>query len=285
MNRSSDTRILIRTTQLDPRVIAFAETLQDASGHPVTYLLDARHAPVDAEGRSIAAISDDTCRALGLFMPPDYRWRCGDYGYYVARQQFPETSRFWMIEYDVRFVGSGAAPFFAFFAKHPAVDFLATDLRAAGWDWYWARTCQASDVAPHRCLFPVTRLSAAAIDAVRDRRVRQSRRLTRRALWPNDEAMVATTLAGPTGDSNFVSRDINSFGRAFYDTSRFSYLHPIDGDALAPDPGDVAMLHPVLFGSQYTDKLAKLAAARDTETASQRLRRRLLQKWNGLTRW
>lgn len=267
---------------MDARVVSFAGELAEASGHPVSFLLDERRGPAASDDRpSIVGLTDDKCRRLGLFLPHDYAWRCGDYGYYLARRQFPEARMFWMIEYDVRFTGDRLGEFFRFFAEHPDVDFLATGLAGADTDWYWTRTCFGRGIRPYRCLFPITRLSAVAVDAVLSRRVAQSRRRPRRALWPNDEAMVATTLC----NSRHLCRDFNDFGIRYYDEASFTFTSPIDGDALRPEQGTVRMLHPVLFGDAYLSKKVRLAAVEPPESRFDRALRRTYEKINRLSRW
>ena len=194
------------------------------------------------------------CSALGLHCPADFAWRCGDYGYYLARQRFPDAELFWLIESDVRFYGKDPEHFFRFFANRPDVDFLAGGLKPADQSWYWRNTARARDVAPFRCLFPVTRLSSEAIDAVFARRIEHGKHLSRRILWPNDEALVATTLM----NGGFVSRDFNDFGSVFYSDETFYYGTPLNGDCVNLSAPTVQMAHPVLFGSEYSGKMRAL---------------------------
>lgn len=275
------TRILIRATRLDARVREFADTVAAASGHRVSFLLDERKGRAADDGTSIVGLTDEKCRGLGLFLPRDYAWRCGDYGYYLARQQYPQAGFIWMIEFDVRFTGDRIADFFADIATKADVDFIATALMPADSDWYWTRTCLGRGVRPYRCLFPITRLSARAIDALLDRRRAQSRRFGRRALWPNDEAMVATTLA----NGDFVCRDFNDFDRPYYDAASFTFVEPIDGDALVPTSGPVRLLHPVLFGDAFVAKKNRLRAVDPPESRYERTVRRTLQRLNRMSRW
>ena len=247
----------------------------------MSFLLDERKGST-ADGRtSVVGLTDEKCRALGLFLPSDYAWRCGDYGYYLARRQFPEARLLWLIEYDVRFSGDRLADFFQFFDGRPEIDLVATDLAPAGTDWFWTRTCFGRGIRPYRCLFPITRLSAPAIDAVLARRRAQSRRYARRALWPNDEAMVATTL----GNGDFVCRDFNAFGASYYDATRFTFVEPIDGDALPVTRGPVQMLHPVLFGDAFLVKKNRLRAVESAETRVDRTIRRTMERINRLSKW
>ncbi len=278
---SDVTRILVRVTRLDARVREFATALEGESGHPVSFLLDERNGPATDDRSSVVGLSDEKCRALGLFLPNDYAWRCGDYGYYLARQQYPRAPFIWMIEFDVRFSGDRLSEFFGYFASRSDVDFLATGFMPAEDGWFWAPTCFGRGIRPYRCFFPITRLSAPAIDALLDRRRAHSRSLARRRLWPNDEAMVATTLA----NGGFACRDFNDFGTCFYDSESFTFFEAIDGDSLVETTGPTRMLHPVLYGAAYRAKVEKLSIPMATESRAERWTRRLAQKVNRSARW
>ena len=278
---ASSTIILIRATTVDARLLEFADTLGAASGHDVVLVTDERRGPTPTCRYPIAGISNARCEALGLFCPPAFAWQCGDYGYYVARSLYPLATHFWLIEYDVRFSGNDVAGFFAFFAARPEIDFLASYLQPAGWDWYWAITARARDVQPTRCLFPVTRLSARAIDAVHAKRVAHGRRLLRRALWPNDEAMVATTLV----KAKFTSCDLNDFGQSYYDEDTFSFTLPINGNAFHSTIDQTRIFHPVLFDEQYERKINRLKEGSSSRNTFREKTRRMVAKLNSWTLW
>jgi hypothetical protein len=278
----SATHLLIRTKEISRAVMELADELQTISGHPATLIVDASGGDVRVKSRAAIGLSVATCSALGLHCPSDFAWRCGDYGYYLARRQLPDARLFWMIEADVRFYGRDPAHFFRFFASRPEVDFLAGRLRPADPSWYWRNTARARDVSPYRCLFPVTRLSARATDASFARRIAHGKRASRRILWPNDEALVATTLV----NSGFVSRDFNDFGSVFYCDETFNYGAPLNGDCLELSPPTVQMAHPVLFGGEYQ---AKMQALQSGPASAAAWRRPTLSwaavKLNVLSRW
>ena len=275
------TQILVRTTALDDRVLSFADELAVASGHPVAFVVDERRGPVEARDRVVVGLADPACAALGLHCPADYAWKCGDYAYYLARQRFPAARWFWMIEYDVRFHGGDLAEFFAFFDRQESVDFIAPHLAPAGPEWFWTVTARARDARAWRCLFPVTRLSARAIDAARSKRVQHSRNPFRRLIWPNDEAFVATTLA----NGGFACKDFNAFGRSVYSQSSFTFTEPIDGDAFRPATDALEMFHPVLYGQAYLRKKARLIEPDVPMPPFKRRLRRIALKVNALSRW
>jgi hypothetical protein len=278
----ADTRVLIRTTRVDADALAMAQRLQQASGCPAALVVDARSGAVEGSNPDVISLSTAACRSLRLFCPPDFAWRCGDYGYYLARRRYPATQRFWLIETDVGFYNGEAAELFAFFAERAQeVDLLAAQLRRADHSWYWTRFGRARDVEVFRCLFPITRLSARAVDAALAHRVAQARWPQRRWLWPNDEVLIATTLM----NGDFVCRDFNDFGSTFYSDDSFFFGAPLQGERLQIDAPAMRMVHPVLFGDAYREKVAKLKQAEPPLSGPERGRRWLANKLNAWSRW
>lgn len=276
-----DTRILVRTSRVDPDALALARRLQQASGAPVTLVADARSGALDGADPDVIALSSSACQALGLFCPHDFAWRCGDYGYYLARRRYPTAQRFWMVETDVAIYGGDAA-FFAFFAERASgVDLLAAQLRRAEHSWFWTQFARGRDVTAFRCLFPITRLSGRAIDAALARRIAQGRRPLRRWLWPNDEALIATTLM----NGDFVCRDFNGFGTTFYSDDSFFFGAPLQGERLQIDTCGPRLVHPVLFGAAYAEKVARLKQPEPALSWAECRRRWLAAKLNGRSRW
>jgi hypothetical protein len=283
MNRIvGTTHLLLRTREVSPAILALADHLEAISGHAVSLVYDASRGDARCESHSVINLSVAACSELGLYCPPGFAWQCGDYGYYLARRRFPNVELFWLIETDVGFYGEDPGYFFRFFAEQREVDFLAGRLGPAEQSWFWRNTARARDVSPFQCLFPVTRLSRRAIDAAFARRIEQGRHLSRRILWPNDEAFVATTLM----NGAFVTRDVNDFGPAFYHNATFYYGAPMNGDGLQLSPATVHVVHPVLSGSEHAAKLRALkqrSAARES-WITQNLRW-AARKMNVLSRW
>ncbi|HTV52415.1 MAG TPA: hypothetical protein VME21_14600 [Steroidobacteraceae bacterium] len=242
--------VLVRTTQPDAAACAFARRLSELSGLPAVLVADERHSADYSGELPLIRLTQQACAALGLYCPEDFAWRCGDYGYYLAHKRSPDTLHFWMIETDVHF-GEDAGRLFGFFASQPQVDLLCAQLEPADRSWFWMDSAAARDIEPFRCLFPVTRLSARAIDAALRQRRLHSRRMLRRQLWPNDEALIATTLV----NAGFECRDFNDFGTRFYAPETFSYWQPLDAERL-PEAHGVCMMHPVLSGEAHRAKLA-----------------------------
>ncbi|HEV2703842.1 MAG TPA: hypothetical protein VGV09_19610 [Steroidobacteraceae bacterium] len=281
-NNVRSTHVLLRTKEITPAVLALADHLETISGHAVALIVDASRGDVKSEQRTVINLSIAACRELGLHCPADFAWKCGDYGYYLARRRFPDTELFWMLETDVGFCGEDPPYFFRFFAEHRDVDFLAGKLQPAGRSWFWRNTASGRGIVPFQCLFPVTRLSRRAIDAAFAHRLKHGRRLNRRILWPNDEAFMATTLM----NGDFVTGDFNDFGPSFYSDETYYYGAPMNADSLKPGPAVVQIFHPILPASQYAAKILTLqqrSLASDSWT-TERLRW-TAHKLNAISRW
>jgi hypothetical protein len=273
--------ILFRTQNLGPINRRFAEQLASCGHGRIACVVDERLATVNTAPWPKVSLTVPACAALGLYCPDDVGWRCGDYGLYLARNQFPDEPFFWMIEHDVRF-GGGPAGFFAMFDEVATADLLAPGLRPADRTWFWEYTIAARGIAVHRCLFPIVRVSARAIDALAAGRVALSRRWRRRLAWPNDESFVATTLVN---NPDMICRDLNDLGRTLYDSETLSFEQPYDGDILRMREDVPTIYHPVLFGADYQAKINRLRERQPDRKFTRRVIRRLLRAWNMRSRW
>lgn len=272
--------ILLRTSRVDATIEALADQFERASGEPVALLVDERGGVAKTERRKIS-LTRAACKALGLYLPPDFAWSCGDYGFYLARAQFPDETHFWMIEHDVRISGD-AARFFAAWRARAKVDFVAAQIGPADSDWWWRPTVTAADAAPRRCFFPVVRLSARAIDLLGAKRRQHARRPFRRALWPNDEGFAATTAAA----AGLTMADLNDAGERFYDAETFSYTNIIDGAHVAERQTGARLLHPVLAGDDLARKRERMQAeTTKTLPLHERACRKLARLANGASKW
>jgi hypothetical protein len=274
--------ILFRTRDLGPVNRRFAEDLASCCEDRFACVVDERFGPVDTEPWPKVSLNIPACERLGLYSPDDVGWRCGDYGFYLARAQFADEPFFWMIEHDVRFSGGGAAAFFSKFRGETSADLLVADLRPADHTYYWEFMVAARDLRVYRCIFPLVRLSAGAIDYLLQKRATLSQRRRRLLDWPNDESFVATLLKN---NPAMVCRDLNDFGARLYDEDTLSFWKPIDGDALRMRDESLTVYHPVLYGDDYRAKVERVRAPQPERRLTRRIRRRLIREVNKLTRW
>ena len=223
---------------------------------PVAFVIDERKGAIEIpEGASKISLTETACRALDLYCPQDFAWRCGDYGLYLARAAFPDRERFWLIESDVRIAGERPEDFFAILSGSDA-DLVSSYMGPASEDWFWYRAAANRDLGVHKCFFPVCRFSAAAIDRMVAVRQRHGRSWARRHFWPNDEAFVATTLIG----EGWSHADLNAVGGTVYDPAEFHFESVFDGDSDLRADGPPRLFHPVLFSPALEAKRARLAS-------------------------
>ena len=258
--------ILIRCSRVTARLLETARALQSASKQNVRLALDDRAAVPKGLEFETLTFSRAAVRGLGLYAPKDFRWRCGDYLYYLAAATYPGEDVIWLIESDV--IVNHPGQFFGL-ASRSGCDFIAADLRMAESAWYWYSYALGRGIKPYRCLFPVTRLSRRAICSLLERRQRHSRNLARRILWANDEGFVATSLAA----SSLLYSDINSVCPSAWESETFSYDRPISTDRLSDRVGKTFLLHPVLEPSAYERKMTMLTRNKGHAWPTRLLRR------------
>jgi hypothetical protein len=252
----TDTAILVRTHYADDQVRGFIASLAETSAHPVYALVDESRSAIDFGATPKIALTAGLPAELGLYgEAPKLYWRCGDYGLYAARRALPEVARFWLIEPDVRLNLDRPGQFFERFAADPA-DLIVSHLRPAEPGWDWGKTID--DGGPvWRCLFPLLRISAGALDHMLDARREAGARFAAGGrdpqFWPNDEVFTATTLmrAGLTG------RDLNAEGQV-YDPDSFGFWWPLSDRQVREQGREGFAYHPVLNGDRYFQKLFQL---------------------------
>jgi len=274
--------ILFRTRDLPPLHRGFARELAEIRGERFACVVDERCGEVDTAPWPKVSLTVPACERLSLYCPDDVGWRCGDYGLYLARAAFPDEPFFWLIEPDVRFGGGGAAAFFDVFRSDTEIDLLVADLRRADRTYFWEFMVAARNLPVYRCIFPLVRVSARAIDYLLAKRVLLSRNRRRRRDWPNDESFVATLLEN---NPDMVCRDLNDFGPTLYDDTTLSFWKPLDGEKLRMREDRVTIYHPVLFGGDYRAKMERVEAPQPDRRLTSRIRRRLIREVNKRTRW
>jgi hypothetical protein len=249
------TRVLLRTHVFDAPTKEFLSRLQSESGHLATCVFDETKS-VEFEKLQHLSVTRDFCRANSLHFQEDIGWRCGDYALYVARNAFPDTRYFWLIEYDVRIAAANFTDFFRLFVPYEEIDFIAPALSRRFGDWRWHAPMARCRRAVYGCLFPIIRISAAAIDHLYGarRQASMSKSSVYDSEWPNDEGFVSTELV----NAGYRCRDLNSFGRRFYTRGTFSYWRPHQGADFDTGRSDGMVYHPVLYGESYERKLARL---------------------------
>ena len=261
---------------MDDQVAAFAESLSRDGALDVYILCDETLGAVETGGLPKISVTPQTLRSLGLYDEvKNLLWRCGDYGFYVARQQLPHYDAFWMVEPDVRLNDSPPSEILARFPGPEAADFLAGWLRPGKPGWGWSKRMDPAEGRIWRCLFCLVRLSAPALDALLEARrsAAEDHRRRRRDpdRWPNDEVFVASTLMR----QGFSCRDFNEFG-LIYDEAWFGFWKPHTQGEVEAEGRRGLICHPVLGGSRYFHKLSRWAIKRGQMDELERIVDRLV---------
>ena len=265
----ADTVIILRTRNLDEPQRRFLRSLTGNSGIQVAVAVDETVGLVDVGEYRKISVTVAACQELGLHCPDDFAWRNGDYNLYLARKAFPAARYFWMIEPDVEHSFASFEQLIALFDDMPEVDLVSSHLVPADREWYWQRTIKDRSVSVQRCFFPLIRISSRAIDICLKQRQRDRFSLHARLFWPNDEALVATTVTR----ARLRVADLNGAGVSVYNESSFGY-EPLDGDDGWFRGGVNQVYHPVLYGDAYRARLARQAGAM-ADPFMRRVRRKL----------
>ncbi|OOH91449.1 hypothetical protein BMT54_02075 [Pasteurellaceae bacterium 15-036681] len=187
-------------------------------------------------------------------------WLCGDYCYY-ALQAKVESEYYWLIEPDVAFTFEYLSDFFDVVENNHA-DALLGNFGPREKHDYWYKSASLISDQPYGCSFPLNRLSARAVSICKAERqklvniYKQHGALSFTANplkvhFPNDEALVATTLMR----ENFDVQSLNDIYP--YSFEHFSYHHWFaipQVDKLEPSN---QVIHPVRPLNRFVDRLAK----------------------------
>ncbi|MYL98716.1 hypothetical protein GR702_13180 [Novosphingobium sp. FGD1] len=188
-------------------------------------------------------------RQLGLYVSDDFGWRCGDYGFYAARKQYPEIRFFWMVEYDVLFSFRRASEFFDRFKALEDAPCIIADFGPAPPSWWWYRSKVLHDRKVSHFFFPVSRMSSGAIDQLEAaRRQLASTFDVQHDLWLNDEAVVAYLAS----ERHLKATDLNALGTV-YQKSSYRFDWPINSELIEGKILNLIM-HPVLDASELQTK-------------------------------
>jgi len=234
--------LAVRTHRADAASLAMYDAFAQLPGVDVAFACDERNGEVAAGGRRKTGYDLARLERMGLFAHPKCGWRCGDYNYYMLREDFPDYDQYWLIEPDVAINTQDLAAFFAGFAAREA-DFLAPLFGPRDAKWGWTAHILPDYPRAYGCLFPVTRISARAIDylyAAR-RAASAARAANDDKRWPNDESFVASALMA----GGMACADLNSADRvvATRASMRVGVLH--DAAHIAALPPDGVIYHPV----------------------------------------
>ena len=242
--------ILLRTHFVDARIAGLARAYAAGGDYDVMIAVDETAGEIDAQGWPKLSLSLNTCVRLGLnvaFEAPLVALRRLSV---LSRSGAAAPLRPDLVD-RVRHRAQFRRPARVFPLLRPrrAEDYLTTFLEEAPPDWYWRRAAERQFGILYSSGFAVVRLSAIAIEKLRQRRRLDAAELAGAELspgrfWPNDEAFVSS--AAP--ELGLSSADLNAYG-AFYTPQtlmRGGVWHPEQ----LPAP-DGRIYHAVRTGASY----------------------------------
>lgn len=246
--------IILRTNVLSDRDTNFARQLNKIENSFFIIVADETKGLIECPEFNKVSLTENEINKLGLIYENDTPWRCGDYFFYAARRHFPNAAQFWIIEPDVHIHFDQISSFFSEFDAFNNVDMIATRYSQAHHTWSWYRHMMAYHNSIYTMMFPIVRLSGRAIDYLVRRRISLGKHFDKKIKsepigtnlqWPNDESFVATELS----NANFLCRDMNTFGKTYYDNDSFNFQKPIVPNMIPQEP-DELVRHPIVYGDK-----------------------------------
>ncbi|MFU1476852.1 component of SufBCD complex [Roseovarius sp. C7] len=203
----------------------------------------------------VVDVNDEICAGMGLGLPQDWGWRCGDYFYYALRAACPEYDHYWLVEPDVFFAGD-ASGFFAAFEGDDR-DVLAIDPKPFE-DRSHPFLTSLQHLEPYRAIFALTRFSGRALDRLLPLRRENGQRAGIKRRFANDEFFAfSNAWADETlSVGNLVETVPDWFEGGYFDTDPDLLI-----DALRDDPATQGkVFHPVKSKEHWVGSVAKRLA-------------------------
>ena len=263
--------IILRTHLFGERERTLMKRLESVRSHSVAIAVDESKGFIDVSPYQKISVTYSSCTKLGLYCPPDFTWRNGDYVFYLAREQYPAERYFWMLEPDVEHSFISDSALFEHFDKQTDVDLLIPHFCASTTGWWWHQTARARSTGVKRALFCIARLSAQAVDLCLRERQKGRFSLRERLFWPNDEVFVATEIV----NAGLTAADLNDFGSPAYTPDTLSFDKPIDGTGETFRQLTNLIYHPVLYGAAYKKRIERIHRAETTGNDWKYVRRKL----------
>lgn len=186
----------------------------------------------------------------GLFLAPDWGWRCGDYFQYALRAARPGHDHYWLIEPDVHFT-SPADSFFAPFDRVHS-DVLGYQLGPFSADIRFTRGMPG--VAHHRAIFALTRFSGRALDRLLPKRQAMAQATVSVRDYPNDEIFAFSSAAA---DPDLTLARIEDHAPDWFRDAQFAPDPDLLFDHVAATAPKGRVLHPVRSREAFKRALAR----------------------------
>lgn len=230
---------LIRGDRFDLIARHTADMLAQA-GATVFAVMDERKGEIDTAPFPKITLDDGTPAQLGLVgIADNWGWFCGDVCYYAARQALPDFDHYCLIESDVGFPADSAARLVRAFSPPPA-DIIAVNLGKTTAPRRFSRSLAALDLdSAWGCIFPLTCVSGAAVDAMLALR----RRATAAGLTRlNDEGV----LGGTAQQHGFAHAALQTLLPDLFPPATFETNPPHLAEAVLAGTAGTSIFHPVI---------------------------------------
>lgn len=247
----------VRCHKPTPSTINLARALQRAFGPARVWLLIDETESTETWPHDIQRLALTPAYLAGFSGMPSISsigWRCGDYFLYLAADHLA-FDHMWLIESDVYFHSDDIAALLE--PAETDLDLAAFNLGPADESWYWTSSMRSlgySDI--YRCLFPLVRISRAAIQACAAARSEMHRTFDpARGHYPNDESLVATEVVSRGFSHTPLERLL--VGKM----SRFQYRNKYRLSELLPQLTSEQIVHSALDDQEFeAHALAKVTA-------------------------
>lgn len=188
-------------------------------------------------------------------------WQLGDYGAYLWAWAAPELSHYWILEPDVHFAAPSVKDQLSCLEQvHD--DLVVPRLRRAPQEWIWRPKLEAwtgQDVSS--CLFPLTRMTPAAVQAAYELRRRMAQHVDRLDPFPNDESTVATAVVNAGLSHSALESHFPDGTFDFFATSRKVWIDSL----LRRHPDRSMIVHSALTLEEYARWIARFINPRRPE--------------------
>lgn len=174
-------------------------------------------------------------------------WLCGDYFYYILREHV-KAGYYWLVEPDVKFTYPELGSFFGAFDNQEH-DFLAPlfGRKNPKWGWYGHARLISENV--YGCIYPITRMSARAVDLLLKERQSLSKQFYEEGLtwrgYPNDESFSATILV----KNGFMCDDMRAIQPDAF--SQCTTAFPLPWETAAKSISSCQVVHPALEDDDF----------------------------------
>ncbi|BBS87774.1 MULTISPECIES: hypothetical protein [Aeromonas] len=262
--------IIIRTHFFNQVVEDLLDRIIKETDKQVCLVVDEtlREVPVPSRYNKVG-YNKNTLNKLGLAIPNQVGWRCGDYNFYIAAEYFKDFENYWVIEPDIYFNYENLSDFFECF-DGLSFDMLAPEFSKRPSDWFWAKHIIKFIPEVYGCIFPIVRLSKRAVNYLYHERKKISTILSNSDVsndCPNDEGFVASCLM----QGGFSCSNINKIERVYSFPETFNIFIPISRKALIQKPVDNLIYHSVLEGQDFGRKAQRVLYNRNIEISPDKI--------------